>query len=160
MSSFSLPSCAGNAQPVVVETISKPSDSQGCAEPISTGVVIGIRPPDSPDYSLESGCSDTCGKGDGHEHECEICHKIFNTCLHLLQHSLVHSKELPFMCMNCGAVFSCQEDESKHKSVHMNKELYQCVMCGESSPDETTFQEHILKHYGQPSFDCHLCPAV
>ncbi|KAH6921457.1 hypothetical protein HPB50_000605 [Hyalomma asiaticum] len=148
-----------NAQPVIVEIVSKPPSARGCGDPVATDIVIKTEPPDASDDFLERACSDTCTQ-DGHEHECKMCHKIFNTCLHLLQHSVVHSKELQFMCMNCGAVFLHQEDKAKHEGMHTSRQLYWCVRCGESSPNETTFRQHILDHYGQPSFHCHLCPML
>ncbi|XP_049513897.1 zinc finger protein 501-like [Dermacentor silvarum] len=93
-------------------------------------------------------------------HRCELCHQLFNTPQRLLQHSVVHSRQLPFWCAHCGAAFASPEDKAEHESSHVDKRQYRCVLCYKLCSHEPMLREHMRIHYGQPGFHCHLCPLV
>ncbi|XP_070396913.1 zinc finger protein 69 homolog isoform X2 [Dermacentor albipictus] len=96
-----------------------------------------------------------------HQHQCKICRLIFNTRLHLLQHSVTHAKELPFLCANCGAAFARAEDVAEHENTrHFNKQEYRCVGCPETYGDKAQLWQHVQSHYGKPAYHCEMCPMV
>ncbi|KAL3199923.1 hypothetical protein MRX96_013408 [Rhipicephalus microplus] len=86
---------------------------------------------------------------------------MFETCLHLLQHSIAHINQLPFWCSHCGAAFAHSEDMAKHEAQHGNRRgKHRCIRCDRVFVNRTRLWEHVQSHYGSPDYTCHLCSAV
>ncbi|XP_006759405.1 PREDICTED: zinc finger X-chromosomal protein isoform X1 [Myotis davidii] len=98
-------------------------------------------------------------KGTIEVYKCKFC-EYETTEQELLNHHLlaVHSKDFPYICVECGKGFRHPSELKKHMCIHTGEKLYQCQYCEYRSADSSNFKTHIkTKHSKETPFRCDIC---
>ncbi|XP_063390838.1 zinc finger protein 77-like isoform X4 [Cydia fagiglandana] len=98
-----------------------------------------------------------------HSHQCEHCGKVFNSAIHLLEHSNKHNR-VPdrFVCNICGVPMSTRRGYQRHYKRHLKnpnyvprglknagktKEKYKCEFCELKFGLFTRLREHVMNDH-------------
>ncbi|XP_055371316.1 oocyte zinc finger protein XlCOF26-like [Condylostylus longicornis] len=78
--------------------------------------------------------------------KCHKCQKEFRSELNLLDHSRVHNRKNPLVCIYCGKVFLKLTDLKAHQATHSGKTPFTCKICGKTFSDYNKKQHHENLH--------------
>ncbi|XP_019353092.2 zinc finger protein 135 [Alligator mississippiensis] len=74
-----------------------------------------------------------------------------------LDHSKIHSGELPHRFIKCAKSSVCSLDLVKHQHVHREKRQYQCITCGKTFTEFFSLAQHRHVHLGRKTRRCTKC---
>ncbi|XP_074164120.1 zinc finger protein 248-like isoform X4 [Sminthopsis crassicaudata] len=99
-------------------------------------------------------------------HECTKCGRAFYNRSFLLDYQRIHSREKPYLCLQCGKPYVCNQcgktftDISrlaKHEKMHTGEKVYECNQCGKTFKWSSHLSRHQGIHSGQKPFKCNYC---
>jgi len=92
----------------------------------------------------------------GDEHECIVCHKIYQHRDHLATHLSAHITDVPNQCVLCKQTFKSRGHLKKHVESHI---VYPCKVCEKTFKAKQSFLCH-MKLHGENLFQCEICEKV
>ena len=91
-------------------------------------------------------------------YECGVCHKRFGQQSTLKRHSVYHSEERPFKCLQCTSSFKQRGNLSNHiRMVHQKEKRFQCTICSKAFSAKGALTVHQRSHTGEQPFQCTVC---
>ncbi|XP_042328400.1 zinc finger protein 585A-like isoform X2 [Sceloporus undulatus] len=75
-------------------------------------------------------------------HWCRDCRQGFRRYFDLLQHKKSHEVAEPWLCAECGVVFTSQGDVAMHEERHLEEVMHEHVACGQNCICEPSLQLH------------------
>ncbi|XP_038211858.1 zinc finger protein OZF-like [Zerene cesonia] len=90
--------------------------------------------------------------------ECNICSRRFISPSRLKEHTLIHTKEKPFMCDMCNKGFRNSRLMMVHKrQVHDKEKHHLCQFCSKSFFKKYALQIHLRSHSKEKPYECKIC---
>ena len=62
-------------------------------------------------------------KCNGKQHQCDVCHKLFNNYSVMVVHKRVHFGERPYKCLDCGARLRYESALKSHCNLHKQQNM-------------------------------------
>ncbi|WAR17431.1 ZN260-like protein [Mya arenaria] len=108
---------------------------------------------------------------ENHELPCMYCDRTFNWKSRLLEHVIVHTKERPFVCGQCGQSFlrkemlkrhiriGCKDVLCKQQTglVQQGRVVHVCLKCGKVQQSGFALEMHMRTHTGERPYACGKC---
>ncbi|CAN8026131.1 unnamed protein product [Ixodes persulcatus] len=88
---------------------------------------------------------------------CQHCPRIFSRKDNWIQHTMVHTGELPFKCPVCPAGFRRKRALRDHERSHTGERPFQCRQCLKSYGSLSTLQSHARRHRETKPHACYVC---
>nr|XP_050867656.1 zinc finger protein 678-like [Vespula vulgaris]XP_050867657.1 zinc finger protein 678-like [Vespula vulgaris] len=89
---------------------------------------------------------------------CEICKITFGKELKLYYHyKRYHCKDMTVSCLQCGKLFSNQEELRMHVCVDGKNRPHVCEVCNKGFSDGYTLKRHVVTHLPEKPYRCSQC---
>ncbi|RZC41358.1 zf-H2C2 2 domain containing protein, partial [Asbolus verrucosus] len=88
---------------------------------------------------------------------CDICNKGFINRSLFNKHKLVHSESRPFACNDCGKTYKHQSGLFLHNKGHHSQSVFQCETCEKAFKQRSMLKEHRRVHTGEKPYVCEFC---
>lgn len=76
---------------------------------------------------------------------------------HLAQHPRVHTGKKPYMCTECGALFSQSALLAEHQRIHTGEKPFACAQCDKAFTQVSHLSQHRRVHTGERRYTCADC---
>ena len=98
-------------------------------------------------------------KGNKSEFKCRFCDLLVSSQDELVGHIKSHSGLRPFVCLECGQIFTERSSMVTHKKLHLGPDAYkyECNLCGRKFAKASTLVRHKQTHTGEKPFACNIC---
>lgn len=92
----------------------------------------------------------------GKWYECKYCKQFFSSYSLVKKHTLIHTGETPYNCIQCVKVFLYKANLDYHMKKHNNKH-HKCNICGKKIKYNGNLKRHIEMH-SNDNYKCYSCP--
>merc|ERR1719356_512696 len=76
----------------------------------------------------------------------------------LKTHQMVHTREKPFQCEECGAKFASNSHLKSHiDNRHLGIKRFHCTQCPMKYNRPDQFRKHVMTHTGETPHKCNFC---
>ena len=75
----------------------------------------------------------------------------------LKSHYTIHKDEKPYMCQECGDIFSRSQYLQKHMKTHDHTKSYLCQYCPATFRTHESLRYHTESHLGDKTYQCEEC---
>ncbi|XP_053691670.1 zinc finger protein 91-like isoform X2 [Sabethes cyaneus] len=100
-------------------------------------------------------------------YQCTLCeNKVFSKMSLFERHLLIHTKQKPFTCNDCGKSFNQKSSLKTHSLIHSDIRDFMCSLCGLKFSQKVNLRVHTLRVHPKKNASlsdrlaCPYCPCV
>lgn len=89
------------------------------------------------------------------------CFVLLSSNKHLLEHKVVHTREVKFFCTICSKGFTRKQTLTRHMTTHDDStKSLPCTFCPKTFRTRDNLKRHLISHTGEKKQICPECEAA